>query len=65
MEQTLKERLAAIILKELTAIANDQLHLQDLKAVADKVANQLTTGRAFLRSGRRVYDRLRERLLSR
>lgn len=57
------QRLIELIYHELVLATNDDE--RDLRVVAERLADRLTDGRAFLRSGRRVYDRLRERLLTR
>jgi hypothetical protein len=56
----IRDRLLAIVRDELRrAVADDAT----MEQATERIVDRLLEGRDWLRSGRRIYDRLRERLL--
>jgi hypothetical protein len=63
----MRDKLAAVIRAEVADINGKQhfgLTSDEISMLADILAERLTLGRDPYRSGRRIYDRLRERLMS-
>lgn len=63
----MRDKLATVIRTEITEINAKQylgLMPDEVRMLADILAERLTVGRDPYRSGRRIYDRLRERLLA-
>jgi hypothetical protein len=57
----MRERLIKIIREALEQALKEDVKLPE--DIAARIADSLLDGRVVLRSGRRIYDRLRERLL--
>lgn len=62
----MQRKIADIVKSELRAAAKGGFSLEkeeDLKVLADRISLRLTEGTTRRRSGRRTYDRLRDRVL--
>lgn len=57
----MRDRLIQIIREELEHSIRDGVQVP--ADVATRIADRLLDGHTMLRSGRRIYDRLRERLI--